>query len=120
MRGKFVIGIGITFMLFLLSLSVLVQGAKAIMLTTIDEDSGGTVGVGCVGNIQPLDDFWPNLTLPTIGFKHRFPIDYSGSSLGDDTPLSTDDDSNLVGLQGKRILLLVIVKEKIIFDFMLL
>jgi hypothetical protein len=117
MRGKFVLGI--TFMLFLLSLSVLVQGARAVMLTTIDEGCGGTVGVGCVGNIQPLDDFWPNLTLPTIGFKHRFPIDYSGSSLGDDTPLSADEVSNPVGSQGKRILSLVIVKEKIIFGFML-
>jgi len=117
MRGKFVIGI--TFMLFLLSLSVLVQGARAVMLTTIDEGCGGTVGVGCVGNIQPLDDFWPNLTLPTIGFKHRFPIDYSGSSLSGNVPLSVDDGCNLVGLQGKRFISFVIVKEKIIFGFML-
>jgi hypothetical protein len=116
MRSRFIIGILVVFTL--LGLSVWILDVKAVMLT-IDENSGNTVKLGCVGNIQPLDDFWPNLTLPTIGFKHRFSIDYSGSSLSDDTPLSAGECSNFVGLQGKRVTSLVIVKEKIILSCLL-
>lgn len=112
MRGKFVIGIIVVSIL--LGLVVWIRDVKAVMLM-MDDGSGNVVRRECIGNIQPLDEFWPNLTMPTFGFRHRFSIDYSGGSLGGDVPpLSDGGGSDVVDLKGKRILLLV-VKEKTIF-----
>jgi hypothetical protein len=53
---------------------------------------------GSVCNIQPIEDFWPNLTRPMYGFKHRFPADYSCSFLGfdDDAPLDAAESADAV------------------------
>ncbi|MEM3830145.1 MAG: hypothetical protein QXP36_13170, partial [Conexivisphaerales archaeon] len=100
----------------LLGLVVWIEDAKAVMLI-MDDGSSNVVRRDCVSNIQPLDDFWPNLTMPTFRFKHRFPIDYSSGSFGDDAPpLGDCGCSDIVSLKGNRILLFVMIKERIIFS----
>lgn len=75
MKGNFAFG----FIFIVLLLSVSVQ---------FGEVKGCAGDFDSVPNIQPVEDFWPNLTLPKYGFKHRFLIDYSCGFLGsDDVPL---------------------------------
>jgi hypothetical protein len=84
MKGRFVLA---AVVLLLLGVMLEFHEVNAAELA-LDHYAGD---FGSVYNIQPVEDFWPNLTLPRYGIKHRFPADYSGGfpEFDGDVPLDT-------------------------------
>ncbi|MEM3578292.1 MAG: hypothetical protein QXX51_07600 [Candidatus Bathyarchaeia archaeon] len=83
MKGKFVLGVVV-----LLLLGVLLQFHEVNAIAPMLDQSAGDSS--SVYNIQPVEDFWPNLTLPMYDVKHRFPADYSsGVEVDGETPLDS-------------------------------
>ncbi|MEM3694974.1 MAG: hypothetical protein QXJ11_03335 [Candidatus Bathyarchaeia archaeon] len=71
----------------LLLLGVILQFHEANAVGLALDQCADDFGSAC--NIQLVEDFWPNLTLPRYGVRHRFPIDYSGG-LGVDGEAALD------------------------------
>jgi hypothetical protein len=87
MKGKFVLAAAV---LLLLGLMLQFHEANAAVLAF-----GQCAGdFGSAYNVQPVEDFWPNFTLPMYGIKHRFPADYSGGEVDGETLLGSSDSSD--------------------------
>lgn len=88
MKGKIVLG---TIILFIAFTSGIWFRELVVYGLPIDQNSDG---FNFVGNIQPADDFWLNVTLRGYSFKHRFSADFSGGFSEFDESLVSNGDFN--------------------------